>query len=108
MPAESSSVAAAIRSSIFCWRLPEILAAAGLRCWTVAADRGGIEWSAGRFPIVRVDARADVFIKDFGPLAAAAGAPGGPAPFWDAVASFGRCRTVIGRAAFCPEGSVVL
>ena len=31
IPAESSSVAAAIRSSIFCWRAPEILLGAGLR-----------------------------------------------------------------------------
>jgi hypothetical protein len=67
------------------------LEAADLRCWTVAAERGGIEWSAGRFPTVRFDARADVFIRDFGPLAAAAGVPGELAPFWDAVGSFGFC-----------------
>ena len=69
IPAESSSVAAAIRSSIFCWRLPEILVGAGVRrC--MATDAGP---SAGGAPARRCGLPApssEVFINDFGPPAA--------------------------------------
>src|SRR5580692_3237671 len=70
IPAESCSVAAAIRSSIFCWRAPEMLLAAGLRRWVGADAEPGDGWTLGRRSAALPAPSADVFIRDFGPLAA--------------------------------------
>jgi hypothetical protein len=80
IPAESSSVAAAIRSSIFCCWLLKILDGAGLR----RRVGGDVGFEADCDPKRRCAAlpapSSEVFISDFGPLAASvleAAAPAG-------------------------------
>ena len=70
IPAESSSVAAAIRSSIFCWRAPEMLPGAGLRRGAGTEAEPGAGCALERRSAVRPAPSAEVFIRDFGPLAA--------------------------------------
>lgn len=79
IPAANSSVAAAIRSSIFCCWLLEIRYGAGfLRRGTTGAGFGTL--SDGRRCAALSAPNSDVFIRLLGPLAAIALAATGPNP----------------------------
>ena len=108
IPLASSSVAAAIRSSIFCWRPAELADGDGFRCRPLALaaeDAGAAPERPDAIPLV---ARLVVFMSDFGPrLAKCAAASGVPDNLWGPnwVCGSDRSRSTLDRAPFCPARS---
>ena len=105
IPLASSSVAAAMRSSIFCWRPAELAGAEGFRCRPLALAAVATAAAPERLDAIPLVARLDVFMRDFCPrLAKCAAASGVPAKLsglnW--VCGSDRSRSTLGRASPCP------
>ena len=108
IPLASSSVAAAIRSSIFCWRPAELPGVDGLRCRPLALAAAGAGATPERPDTVPLVTRLVVFISDFGPrLAKCADTSGVPDNRWGPnwVCGSDRSRSTLDRAPFCPARS---
>src|SRR4051794_2577330 len=108
IPLASSSVAAAMRSSIFCWRLAELADGDGFRCRPLILAAAGAGAVPERPEIIPLVARLDVFMRDFGPrLAKCVATSAVPDNLWGPVWAGGsdRSRSTLDRAPFCPARS---